>query len=534
MARAHLIVAVLVLVSIGLVNSALGARSQARTDFLRNHQDRYIVVMKEGAKGDDHARLVNKIAVASSDKLRTQAIVPRHFRFGSFSAFATSLDQSALQTIVQDPAVHFVERDGLVRAYGDNDLCIKQKQATWGLNRVTERKPLMNGDFIYEEEYGSNVTVYVVDTGIYTEHEEFEGRASWGANLISHEPELKDGNGHGTHCSGTIGGKTYGISRSVQLVAVRVLDSEGEGTYAEVIAGIEWLTRDALAKKTPAVASMSLGGPKNKALDTAIQKAIEAGVIFVVAAGNENSDACQSSPANIPPAITVGATELAHNGIQDTDKRAYYSNYGTCVDIFAPGSYITSAWIGTPTSTKTISGTSMATPHVAGAVASYLTTNPTATPAQVKAYLTNEATPDMIQLACSSSSSVCSKSPNKLLYVPCGDESLQSQAKKSGHSADFDGAVAHDVVMQIVQRKDDSAASRSIFDAFKCRACKWAATRLQQELICRPDGALQHCGDYIFSGLCSVVSKTLCSENCLGQDCAQLLCEDIDMCERQF
>ena len=242
---------------------------------------------------------------------------------------------------------------------------------------------------------------YIIDTGIRSTHSDFGGRATSGYDAID-GGSADDCNGHGTHVAGTVGGTTYGVAKGVSLVAVRVLDCGGSGTTSGVIAGVNWVTSNHGAGQ-PAVANMSLGGGASSALDTAVSNSIADGVTYALAAGNSNANACNSSPARTPNAITVGATT-------SSDARASFSNYGTCVDIFAPGSSITSAWYTSNTATNTISGTSMASPHVAGAAAVYLEANPSATPAQVASALIAAATTGKV-------TSPGTGSPNRLLYI---------------------------------------------------------------------------------------------------------------------
>ncbi len=233
------------------------------------------------------------------------------------------------------------------------------------------------------------MTAYIIDTGIRPTVSDFGGRASIGTDTVGDGQNGVDCNGHGTHVAGTIGGTKYGVAKSVSLVAVRVLDCSGSGTWSGVIAGIDWVTAHHTAN---AVANMSLGGGASSAVDTAVANSVASGVTYAVAAGNSNADACTSSPARAPSAITVGATT-------STDARASYSNFGTCVDLFAPGSGITSDWNTSDTATNTISGTSMATPHVVGSAALYLGDNKGSSPATVTTALLNAATPNKVTAA---------------------------------------------------------------------------------------------------------------------------------------
>jgi subtilisin family serine protease len=242
--------------------------------------------------------------------------------------------------------------------------------------------------------------VYVIDTGIRLTHSEFTGRMSNGYDAVMVGGNANDCNGHGTHVAATVGGTTFGVADKVTLHPVRVLDCNGSGSNSGVVAGVDWVRANRIL---PAVANMSLGGGVSSALDTAVTNAINAGVTFALAAGNENVDACNTSPARVAAAITVGATT-------NTDARASFSNFGTCLDIFAPGQNITSAWLTSDTATNTISGTSMAAPHVAGAAAIYLASSPTATPAIVRNALVTNATIGKV-------TSPGTGSPNALLFV---------------------------------------------------------------------------------------------------------------------
>ena len=258
-----------------------------------------------------------------------------------------------------------------------------EKNAPWGLARISHRDSLSFGTFnkyLYSEDGGEGVDVYVIDTGTNTEHVDFEGRAHWGKTIPANDEDA-DGNGHGTHCSGTIAGKKYGVAKKANVIAVKVLKSNGSGTMSDVVKGVEWAvnshnTKMAAAKKGKgkkgfkgSAANMSLGGGKAVTLDLAVNAAVDAGIHFAVAAGNDNADSCNYSPAAAEKAVTVGASTLA-------DERAYFSNYGKCNDIFAPGLNILSTWTGSKYATNTISGTSMASPHIAGLLAYFLSLQP--------------------------------------------------------------------------------------------------------------------------------------------------------------
>ena len=272
----------------------------------------------------------------------------------------------------------------------------EQSNAPWGLRRLSNRQ-LFNkttgeeeSKYIYPETAGEGVDVYVIDTGINVRHKDFEGRAHWGKTIPMFDEDI-DGNGHGTHCAGTIGGKIYGVAKRVQLFAVKVLMTSGFGTNSDVIKGVEWVIkrhyRNCRSKRR-SVANMSLGGGKSQLLEEVINLATELGVHFAVAAGNDNEDACAYSPAGAKGPVTVGAVDIK-------DNMAFFSNYGRCVDLFAPGVDITSAWIGSRYAKRTISGTSMASPHVAGVLALYLGEKDY-TPSQLKRVLVRHSRKNVI------------------------------------------------------------------------------------------------------------------------------------------
>ena len=258
-----------------------------------------------------------------------------------------------------------------------------EKNAPWGLARISHRDGLRFSTFdkyLYSADGGDGVDVYVIDTGTNYKHVDFEGRASWGKTIPSGDAD-EDGNGHGTHCSGTIAGKKFGVAKKAKIVAVKVLRSNGSGSMSDVVKGVEWAANSHSAKVEAAkkkegkkgfkgsAANMSLGGGKSPTLDLAVNAAVDAGIHFAVAAGNDNADSCNYSPASAEKAVTVGATDLY-------DARAYFSNYGKCNDIFAPGVKILSTWKGSKYATNTISGTSMASPHIAGLLAYFLSLQP--------------------------------------------------------------------------------------------------------------------------------------------------------------
>jgi subtilisin family serine protease len=312
----------------------------------------------------------------------------------AIKGFAAKLPDAAVEALRLDPSVAYIEQDQVMRAI------TVQTGATWGIDRVDQRDLPLSTTYEYNAD-GTGVTAYIIDTGIRFDHVEFGGRAVTGFDAVD-GGSADDCNGHGTHVAGTVGGTTYGIAKNVRLVAVRVLDCGGSGTTSGVIAGIDWVTGDHAAG-APAAANMSLGGGASATLDNAVITSINDGVTYGVAAGNSNANACFYSPARVGPALTVASTTT-------TDARSSFSNFGTCVDIFAPGSAITSSWWTSATATATASGTSMATPHVVGAAALYLHANPAATPAQVESALEGNATLNKV-------TNPGTGSPNLFLYT---------------------------------------------------------------------------------------------------------------------
>ncbi|KAL2149830.1 hypothetical protein VTH82DRAFT_7506 [Thermothelomyces myriococcoides] len=331
-----------------------------------------------------------------------------------FLGYSGHFDEETIEQVRRHPDVEYIERDSIVHTMSVTEESCDgetEKTAPWGLARISHRETLGFSTFnkyLYAAEGGEGVDAYVIDTGTNIEHVDFEGRAKWGKTIPAGDADV-DGNGHGTHCSGTIAGKKYGVAKKANVYAVKVLRSNGSGTMADVVAGVEWAAKSHLEQVQAAkdgkrkgfkgsVANMSLGGGKTRALDDTVNAAVSVGIHFAVAAGNDNADACNYSPAAAEKAITVGATAI-------DDSRAYFSNYGKCTDIFAPGLSILSTWIGSKYATNTISGTSMASPHIAGLLAYYLSLQPASdseysvapiTPEKMKSNLLKIATQDIL------------------------------------------------------------------------------------------------------------------------------------------
>jgi subtilisin family serine protease len=342
--------------------AATGVGATAGTAAAAPATGTYIVSLAAGSAPAATARLASTRLGGHVDHVYTTAL----------SGFAVTLPTTDAAQLATLPGVAAVEQDRPVQ------LESTQSAAPWGLDRIDQRALPLSNTYSYSAT-GSGVTAYMIDTGIEFAHGDFGGRAVSGYDAVD-GGSADDCNGHGTHVSGIVGGSTYGVAKDVELVAVRVLDCNGGGTIAAVIAGVDWVTADH-ADGAPAVANMSMAGNVSSALDQAVQRSIDDGVTYAVAAGNGIGpggplDACTVSPARVAGALTVGATD-------QTDAPASFSNYGSCVDLFAPGVSITSDWYTNTTATNTISGTSMATPHVTGVAALYLENDPTASPADV-------------------------------------------------------------------------------------------------------------------------------------------------------
>ncbi|HET9786034.1 MAG TPA: S8 family peptidase [Pyrinomonadaceae bacterium] len=366
--------------------------SQAHKSKIHKQQNKienqYIVVLDDavvGEKGDYSIAPYIAAEMAANYKGKI-----KHVYKYALNGFAVEMSEAEAEALSLDFRVKFVEEDGVVTADAT------QTNPPWGLDRIDQRNRPLNGTYVYNWT-GSGVRAYIIDTGIRTSHSQFGGRASnvfdaFGGNGA-------DCHGHGTHVAGTVGGSTYGVAKSALLRGVRVLNCSGSGSNSGVIAGVDWVRQNHIA---PAVANMSLGGGVSSALDTAVNNLHNANVTIAVAAGNSNANACNSSPARAANAITVGSTT-------STDARSSFSNFGTCLDIFAPGSSILSAWFTSNTATATLSGTSMASPHVAGVAALYKQANPSASSTTIRNAIVNNATTNVVTNAGTGS-------PNRLLY----------------------------------------------------------------------------------------------------------------------
>jgi subtilisin family serine protease len=349
--------------------------------------DEYIVKMRDG------------MSVSGIDETLEALKADAKYVYNAvgFKGFATTLNAQALRVLQNHPDVEFIEQNAVVTI----NTYVTQTSAPWGLARISSKTPGKTS-YTYDDSAGAGTCSYVIDTGIYTAHSQFEGRATWLQNFA--DTSNSDGNGHGTHVAGTIGGVTYGVAKKTSLFAVKVLNAGGSGTTAGVVAGMNYVTTDSQTRSCPngTVANMSLGGGKSTAINSAASAMIDAGVFLAVAAGNDNSNAANYSPASEPKVCTVGSTD-------SSDRKSSFSNYGAIVDIFAPGTSILSSWIGGTSATNTISGTSMATPHVVGLAAYLLTFLGAKAPQELCSYIQTLATNGVL-------TSVPSGTINKLAF----------------------------------------------------------------------------------------------------------------------
>jgi len=363
-------------------------------------EDSYIVVLNDNVTVDLREEHISRVSNVGT------------FTVGAkwelvLNGYSAVMSREVLEQVLNDPIVSFVEQDHLMYAIQSQSVqTLPNPTGLWGLNRIWQRTVSNTNQYTYFTSAGSGVDAYIVDTGIYTAHSEFTGRTAAGQTFVSDPsyPGTADGNGHGTHVASTVAGTQYGVAKLATLIPVKVLTSAGSGSTAGVVSGVEFVTSNRAARgNRPSVANLSLGGSASTALDNAVNNAVSAGSVFAVAAGNENQNACNVSPARAANAITVGATT-------NTNARSSFSNFGTCVTVFAPGSNILGAWIGSTGATNTISGTSMASPHVAGGAALFLGQSGTKTVAAARSYIVNGATSGVV-------SSPGTGSPNLLLYT---------------------------------------------------------------------------------------------------------------------
>lgn len=394
-------------------------------------EGRYIVVLEKSGL-PSLAGLVGQVeALAATYGLRVDRVYEN-----ALDGFAAQMPAAVASLLALDPLVAYIEPDRIVAATAT------QANATWGLDRIDQENLPLDGNYQFASD-GADAHAYIIDTGIRASHNEFSGRVGNGFNTVggggllgigggAADPnDTNDCNGHGTHVSGTVGGTTFGVAKGSILHPVRVLDCNGSGLNSGVIAGVDWVMAN---HQKPAVANMSLGGGNSTALDDAVRAAINAGVTFVVAAGNDNADACTGSPNRVAEAVTVGSTTAS-------DARSSFSNKGVCVDIFAPGSSIQSAGIGNDASTATLSGTSMAAPHVAGIAALYLGANPAAQPGEVFSSILGAAV------------------GNRLSAIGAGSPNILAQNDVAGTGADLPPVARLTISCSDLQCSYDATAS---------------------------------------------------------------------------
>jgi len=328
-----------------------------------------------------------------------------------FVAYSAKLSPEVLDFLLAHDDVLTIEENQMMYVTD----CLSQSTPTWGLRRTNIRGSYTAGSYSYTTgRTGKGVYAYIIDSGVYCANVDFTSKTTGtcilGVDYV--DGSNVDGNGHGTHVAGTVGGKTYGVAKEATIVAVRVMNNRGSGSTSDIIAGINWSVAQYKSNRIPSVINMSVGGSYSASFNSAAEAAVAANVATIVAAGNSNKNACDYSPASAPSVITVGATD-------SKDARASYSNYGSCVDIFGPGSAITSAWIGSPTATKTIDGTSMASPHVCGVAAKYLSANAALTSTQINQKLIDDSTKGVISGESGGSQTGTNVSPDRLVYGYC-------------------------------------------------------------------------------------------------------------------
>jgi subtilisin family serine protease len=382
-------------------------------------ENEYVILLKDEVTQEQYTQHLQHLRANFSKSLQNQLV--DSWTIGpKYKAIHVKLTSDTLKWVRQLPEVALVEENGVVHASD----CVVQQNAEWNLARINERDiSLVDSTYSYDAA-GEGVDSYIIDTGVLTTHQEFGTRATWGTNTI--DATNQDCNGHGTHVAGTVAGTLYGVAKKTTIIAVKCLNCAGGGTITSVIAAMSWVANDHTNKgnKRPSVANMSLGGGGSPALNQGADALVAAGVTLVVAAGNSNANACLFSPAGASRVISVGATTIVEevNGAEK-DRRTSFSNYGSCVHLLAPGQLIKAAWKDVPGQPpnnvyNTISGTSMAAPHVAGVAALLLSQDNTLTPEEVKAKLVSTATHGVVDLACGSIVE-CAKTANSLVYTNC-------------------------------------------------------------------------------------------------------------------
>jgi len=374
--------------------------------------NKYLIALHENATVEIRDKHINSLSQRLVARAQNEQILST-FQIGNLIGYAAYYNKEILEEERNNPLIRLIENDQVVTLFDepavDDDTTETQTGATWGIDRIDQRTLPLSGTYSYWGSAGKDVVAYIIDTGIYIEHNDFGGRASYGFSAFPNEGN-PDGNGHGTHVASTVGGTVYGVAKKVTLIAVKVLSAGGSGSWEGVVQGIQWATNHHTSRgKAHSIANMSLGGGISTITDQAVTQSIIAGVNHAIAAGNSNADACNYSPARTPGALSVAATT-------NTDARASFSNWGSCVVVFAPGNLITAAWIGGVDRINTISGTSMASPHIAGVVAVHLGHNPDVyeTPITTGSWLIAQSTVGLV-------TAPGNNSPNRLAFSPFAD-----------------------------------------------------------------------------------------------------------------
>ncbi|TFK25386.1 serine protease [Coprinopsis marcescibilis] len=358
-----------VLLTTPIVLAAPGASLMSVETFSGETTGKHIVKFRAGVSRSARRQWIRRLKLAANTE-----------DWDLINGIAGNLNEEALNTLRASEDVEYITEDGIVHTMA----AVTQSNAPWGLQRISQAGILSNTNaaaltysYTYDSSAGSGVDIYIAGTGVLVTHSQFGGRARWGGTFGT--TGSTDGHGHGTHCAGTAAGSQYGVAKNASIIAVKVLSDAGSGSIAGIVSGLDWIRGQAAASGRPTVVSMSLGGGANTALDNAVANLVSAGIHVTVAAGNDNRDAANTSPARTPSAITVGASNIL-------DQKASFSNFGPIVDVFAPGQAVISSWIGASNAaTNSISGTSMATPHVAGLVAYLISKEGNAAPAVIEA-----------------------------------------------------------------------------------------------------------------------------------------------------
>jgi len=392
----------LLLVFFGAIYAKLATLHTTDSD-IPNH---YIVVFKKDVS--------KQSTLTQVENLKSNGLKIKHVYKAALKGFSAELTSDQLLVLRKNPHVDYIEGDQMAHL-GD---CSPEGSDSWGQTRISQVNLKLDGTYYASATGGAGVDAYVMDTGVFKEHIEFRPARAIDGFKAEQSWLFADANGHGTHVSSTICGNLYGVAKKCRIINVKVLGDNGSGQWSGIIAGVDYVITNSQEQKNPSVINLSLGGGKMVSVNEAVDAAVVAGVNVAVAAGNSNDDACRYSPASAPLALTVGSTDVGSIGGVQKDVRSSFSNFGTCVDVFAPGSNIKGAWIGNTDATRVISGTSMASPHVAGAIALLLGDEPKLTTKEVSELITGDSTKSLIDFRCGSRPA-CDASPNSLLFNGC-------------------------------------------------------------------------------------------------------------------